>query len=97
MVTSSLNAALLALACMAFCAFLVIAPPFWLAILLVVLIPFQSLLTQLLGGFESSTRQIFAVWKEVLLGVGILRVFLHNPRTIPSRHEYPEGMPPDDL
>lgn len=71
--------ALAALAGGTFCLFLIAAPPLWLAVLLIVLIPFQSLLTQLLGGFESSTRQIFALWKEVLLGVGILRVYLHNP------------------
>jgi len=66
------------LVCIAFCAFLMSAPPFWLAILLIVLIPFQSLLTQLLGGFGSDTRQLFAFWKELLLGIGILRSLLAN-------------------
>ncbi len=79
LITSSLGAALVALAGVLFCGFLLFAPPFWLALLLVVLIPFQSLMTQLLGGFDSSGRQVFALWKEILLGVGILRLYLHSP------------------
>jgi hypothetical protein len=71
--------ALIAVAGGIFCAFLMTAPPFWLALLLIVLIPFESLITALLGGFGSSARQWFAMWKEVLLGIGLLRVLWHNP------------------
>jgi hypothetical protein len=68
-----------AVAAGAFCAFLITAPPFWLALFLIVLIPFEGLITALLGGFDSSARQWFAMWKEVLLGIGIFRVLWHNP------------------
>jgi len=78
-VTGHEKVALAALAGGAFCAFLITAPPFWLALLLVVLIPFHNLITALLGGFDSSARQWFAMWKEVLLGIGIFRVLWHNP------------------
>ncbi len=79
MFTSSVAAGLTAMAGMLFCAFLITAPPFWLALLLIVLIPFQSLITQLLGGFDSSARQWFAMWKEVLLAIGIFRLLWQNP------------------
>ena len=78
-VTSSWGAPLSVLACMAFCAFLVSAPPFWLAVLLIVLIPFQNLFSELLGGYGSDARQVFVVWKDVLLLVGIFRLLLNNP------------------
>ncbi len=73
-----------ALAMAAFAAFvfvvvLITIPPFWLALLLVALIPFENLITALLGGFDSSARQLFAMWKEVLLAIGIFRVVWHNP------------------
>ena len=71
---------LAAVAAGAFCTFLMTAPPLWLALLLVVLIPFHPLITGSLGGFESTTRGWFALWKEVLLGIGIVRVIRHNPR-----------------
>jgi len=71
--------ALIAVAGGIFCAFLMTAPPLWLALLLIVLIPFEGLITALLGGFESSARQWFAIWKEVLLGIGLLRVLWDNP------------------
>ena len=71
--------ALIAVAGGIFCAFLMTAPPLWLAILLIVLIPFQGLMTALLGGFGSSARQWFAMWKEMLLGIGLLRVLWDNP------------------
>ncbi len=71
--------ALVTLAGGIFCAFLITAPPFWLALLLIVLIPFEGLITALLGGFDSSARQWFAMWKEVLLGIGLLRLLWHNP------------------
>lgn len=71
--------ALIAVAGGIFCAFLMTAPPFWLALLLIVLIPFEGLITALLGGFDSSARQWFAMWKEVLLGIGLLRVLWDNP------------------
>jgi hypothetical protein len=58
----------------------VAAPPFWLAVLLIVFTPFEGLITALLGGFNSSARQWFAMWKEVLLAVGIFRVLWHNPK-----------------
>ena len=62
-----------------FCAVLTVVPPFWLAMLLVVLIPFENLITALLGGFDSSGRQWFALWKEALLAIGIFRVLWRNP------------------
>lgn len=77
--TQSLEAALAAVAAGLFCAFLMTVPPFWLALLLIVLIPFEGLITALLGGFDSSARQWFAMWKEVLLAIGIFRVLWHNP------------------
>jgi O-antigen ligase len=84
LLTSNIEVALVTVAAGAFCAFLfcvflLTAPPFWLALLLIVLIPFHSLITHLLGGYESSTRQLLALWKEVLLGIGVFRVLRHNP------------------
>lgn len=79
LVTTNETVSLAVFAAGVFCAFLVTAPPFWLALLLVALIPFNSLIGQLLGGIESSTRQGFVLWKEVLLGIGFLRVVRHNP------------------
>ena len=76
--TQSLLAALTVVAAGLFCAFLMIAPLFWLAILLVVLIPFQGLISSLMGGYGSAARQVFAVWKEVLLLIGIFRAFRSN-------------------
>jgi hypothetical protein len=67
-----------AIAVGAFCVFLITAPPFWLAIVLIVLIPFEGLTTALLGGFDSSARQWAAMWKEVLLAIGIFRVLRGN-------------------
>jgi hypothetical protein len=78
--TKSEELALVAIAVFAFCTFLIVAPPFWLAILLVVLIPFEGLITALLGDFNSSARQWFSIWKEVLLAIGIFRVCWRNPR-----------------
>lgn len=57
LLTKSEGLALIAIAAFAFCAFLMTAPLFWLAILLVVLIPFEGLITALLGGFDSGVRQ----------------------------------------
>jgi hypothetical protein len=62
----------------AYCVCLAIVPTFWMAVLLVVLIPFQNLITQLLGGYGANTRQAFALWKEVLLIIGIVRCFCNN-------------------
>jgi hypothetical protein len=78
-VTGNEKGELAAVAATAFCAFLITAPPFWLALLLIVLIPFHNLITQSFGGFDSSVSQWFAPWKEVLLGIGIFRVLWHNP------------------
>lgn len=77
--TQSLEAALAAVAAEAICVCLMIVPTFWMAVVLVVLIPFQSLVTQLLGGYGSNTQQVFAAWKEVLLLIGIFRVLWNNP------------------
>jgi O-antigen ligase len=63
-----------------FAAFLFAAPTCWLAMLLVVFIPFNTLISQWLGGFESGSRQWFTLWKEALLAVGIVRAFWSNPR-----------------
>jgi hypothetical protein len=71
--------ALAAVAVGAFSAFVTTAPPFWLALFLVVLIPFHGLITALLGDLGSSARQWFAIWKEVLWAVGIFRLLRHNP------------------
>jgi hypothetical protein len=60
-------------------AFLLISPPFWLAIALIALIPFHGLITALLDGYGSNLRQGFAIWKEVLLAVGTIRAVLNNP------------------
>jgi len=76
--TQSLEVVSAVVAAGIFCAFLISAPVFWLAALLVVLIPFQGLITQSLGGFGSNARQLFAVWKEVLLLIGIFRVVYSN-------------------
>ncbi len=75
----SVGMALAAFAAGLFLAFLVIAPPFWLALLLVALMPFNSLISQWLGGVESNARQAFTLWKEVLLAVGIVRSAYGNP------------------
>ncbi len=75
----SLGVALAVVSAAIACAFLIRAPLFWLAGLLVLLIPFQALITQALGGFGSNARQLFAVWKEVLLLVGIFRLLYNNP------------------
>jgi O-Antigen ligase len=61
-----------------YCVCLTIVPTFWMAVVLVVLIPFQNLITGLLGGYGSNTRQAFAAWKEVLLLIGIVRCFYSN-------------------
>ena len=71
--------AMAAVAAFVFVVVLITIPPFWLALLLVALIPFENLITALLGGFDSSARQLFAMWKEVLLAIGIFRVVWHNP------------------
>ena len=75
--SSAVSLAVFAAGC--FLAFLVVAPPFWLALLLVACIPFNSLVTQLLGGFESTARQWFTLWKEALIAAGILRALWDNP------------------
>jgi hypothetical protein len=77
--TQSLEAALATVAAGAFCVCLMILPTFWLAVLLVVLVPFQGLISALLGGWGSNARQVFAVWKDVLLLIGIFRVLRNNP------------------
>src|SRR5438067_1930310 len=66
-ITQSVEAALATFAAATFFTLLFIVPTFWLAILLIALIPFQTLITQSLGGFEASTRQVFASWKELVL------------------------------
>lgn len=78
-VTRSQMLALAAVGALTYCAFLVVAPPLWLAILLLLVTPFQSLITQLLGGFPPAVQEIVACWKEALIGVGLLRVFLRHP------------------
>jgi hypothetical protein len=77
--TSDPMLALAAVGALTYCAFLVVAPPLWLAILLLLLTPFQSLTTQLLAGFHPALREIVACWKEALIGVGLLRVLLRHP------------------
>lgn len=77
--TQSLAVVWALIAAALFCAFLMTVPPFWLALLLIVAVPFEGLITALLGGFDSSARQWFAMWKEVLLAIGIFRVVWHNP------------------
>jgi len=67
-----------AIAAVLFCVFLIAAPEFWLAVLLLALVPFEALITQSLGGFGSNARQLFAMWKEALLLVGIIRVLHSN-------------------
>lgn len=73
MVAQSQEIALAAMAAGVYCVCLATIPTFWMAVLLLVLIPFQNLLTQLLGGYSANTRQAFAAWKEVLLIIGIFR------------------------
>ncbi|HUP03473.1 MAG TPA: O-antigen ligase family protein [Bryobacteraceae bacterium] len=79
LLVKSATASLAILAAGAFGAFLIAAPTYWLALLLVGFIPFHTLITQYLGGFESSSRQWFAVWKEALLAVGTLRAIWDHP------------------
>jgi hypothetical protein len=67
-----------AVAAGAYCVCLAIVPTFWMAVVLVVLIPFHNLITALLGEYGSTSRQAFAAWKEVLLLIGILRCFYNN-------------------
>ena len=62
----------------AYCVCLATVPTFWMAVVLVVLIPFQNLITGLLGGYSANTRQAFAAWKELLLLIGILRCLYHS-------------------
>ncbi|MFC2165941.1 O-antigen ligase family protein [Acidobacteriota bacterium] len=76
------NLALISFVGLIFLLFLVVAPPFWLAVLLIVLIPFHSLITNLLGGYESSSRQLFAVWWEALIFIGLIRVLIRNSNRI---------------
>jgi hypothetical protein len=77
--TQSVEAALAAVAVGAFCVCLMIVPTFWMAVVLVVLIPFQTLISELLGRYGSNARQVFAAWKVVLLLIGIFRVLRNNP------------------
>jgi hypothetical protein len=79
LVTTNWQLALAAFAAGAFFAFLMIAPSFWLALVLVLFIPFHTLIAQLLGGHGSVARQFFVLWKEALLAVGLFRVLRHNP------------------
>src|ERR1035441_5958379 len=77
--TPSVEAAFAAVAVGSFCVCLMIVPTFWMAVVLVVLIPFQTLISELLGRYGSNARQVFAAWKVVLLLIGIFRVLRNNP------------------
>lgn len=79
LLTAHVPLAWIAVAAGGFFAFLMAAPPFWLAFFLIIFIPFEGLITALLGGFDSNARQWFAMWKEVLWAFGIFRVLWHNP------------------
>jgi O-antigen ligase len=77
LVTSSLKAVFVVLALILFCSFILFAPPFWLALVLIVAIPFQSLISQLIRSWHF--RELFTAWKEVLLVVGVFRTLRRNP------------------
>src|ERR1039457_6276588 len=78
--TQSVELALSALAAVAFIVCLMVVPTFWMAVLLIVVVPFHGLITViLLEACGSNARQLFAVWKEVLILIGIFRVLRTNP------------------
>lgn len=70
--------ALIALIGVAFFVFLTAAPLFWLGAFLLAFIPFHGLISQLLGGYSSNVRQVFVLWKEALIIVGLARAFFGN-------------------